>query len=684
MVTYKAIEQLSSLPHMLVQILDALQRDADVLEIGQLIRQDAAVSSKLLAAANAAHPSCHTLEQALGTLTDQQLRSLLVSHGLQQFFQAVPIESNSQIQAQLWKSALACAHFARVLATLTSYHSPDEAYVCGLLANLGQSVLLEEYEQAYSQLLKDDINAAQRLEKERELFGHSHNTLAADLMDGWRLSSFITDAIRYQHEPLIQIQDAHHLVKIIYCAKLAANTGAQDPQLLDTAEQLFGLNEALSKELYSRNSADINKLASQLQLDDSASFNAARSRLGQQLAELTTLSQIGAAISQASNPAALSTAIDQCLLLNFGISRSLLFHYDPATGLLSTRHSNPPSHADFKLVVEPGRSLSADSLLENQTFESNNKRVLSVIDRQLLHFCEGDILSCWPLQQANNPVGVLVFALNKEQQEDFQQKQPLLSGLCRQIAISLSSLYQNPLLSSTDNSPSPSAYQHKIQEAVHEASNPLSIIHNYLEMLRIKLGNEHNANESLGLIKEEIERVGDILSKLKEQPDQHAVSEQTNYTTLNINRVIEDTSQIIKESICVAKKLTLQLHLDEQMAEIQGDSNHLKQILTNLLKNAAEALAEGGRITINSDSHTSFNGRDCVSISVIDDGPGLPREIMQKLFYPVTSSKGKGHSGLGLSIVKRLVEEMGGYIVCRSNKNIGTEFQILLPKTLTD
>ena len=150
--------------------------------------------------------------------------------------------------------------------------------------------------------------------------------------------------------------------------------------------------------------------------------------------------------------------------------------------------------------------------------------------------------------------------------------------------------------------------------------------------------------------------------------------------TLNVNRVVENTAKIIRESICVSKNIALQLHLDEQMPDIQGDSNHLKQILTNLLKNSAEALHADGQITIYSDPHTSFNGRDCVSIRVLDNGPGLPEEITARLFYPVNSSKGKNHSGLGLSIVKKLVDEMNGYILCRSNKTSGTEFQILLPK----
>jgi two-component system nitrogen regulation sensor histidine kinase GlnL len=95
-------------------------------------------------------------------------------------------------------------------------------------------------------------------------------------------------------------------------------------------------------------------------------------------------------------------------------------------------------------------------------------------------------------------------------------------------------------------------------------------------------------------------------------------------------------------------------------------------------------LPEGGQIHISSDNHASFSGLDCVLISVRDNGTGLPEEIKRTLFNPVTSNNDRNYSGLGLNIVKKLVDTMNGHIVCHSNANTGTEFQILLPKTLVD
>lgn len=98
--------------------------------------------------------------------------------------------------------------------------------------------------------------------------------------------------------------------------------------------------------------------------------------------------------------------------------------------------------------------------------------------------------------------------------------------------------------------------------------------------------------------------------------------------------------------------------------------------MINLMKNAAEAMQNGGTLLVS----TNGNAGEYVEITLRDDGPGIPAEVMESLFKPVASSKGAGHAGLGLSIVKNIVDELDGKIFCRSNGISGTVFQILLPR----
>jgi signal transduction histidine kinase len=122
----------------------------------------------------------------------------------------------------------------------------------------------------------------------------------------------------------------------------------------------------------------------------------------------------------------------------------------------------------------------------------------------------------------------------------------------------------------------------------------------------------------------------------------------------------------------------LRLELADSLPPLRTNVTHIQQILTNLLKNAVEALPPAGVIKLTTEGDVVVNGRNFAAITVADNGPGIAPAILKHLFSPVTSTKGVGHSGLGLSITKKLIDEIGGSIMCKSNKS-GTEFQLLIP-----
>ena len=117
------------------------------------------------------------------------------------------------------------------------------------------------------------------------------------------------------------------------------------------------------------------------------------------------------------------------------------------------------------------------------------------------------------------------------------------------------------------------------------------------------------------------------------------------------------------------------------MRGIRTQRSHMKQILTNLMKNAVEAMDQGGNLTITTRDNAYINGKAHIEIQVIDSGPGIDTEIMDQLFTPVTSTKDSTHSGLGLAIVKNLMDELSGHISCTSQAGQGTRFQLFLPRS---
>jgi HD-like signal output (HDOD) protein/signal transduction histidine kinase len=689
----QAAEQLPSLPQVLVRILDTIQSDrADFQRLAEIIRHDAAIATRLIGVANSSfyrrQARCETVDRALLFLGTDTVKTIVITAAIKQFYSKFHSRHQHFLTA-FWRRSLISANFAHILANLTSYRAPEEAYLSGLLMDLGQLILLNRHSQQYLDVWTSASGDRDLLAQEQEHFGTTHAELGADLIESWELPGFMADAVRYHHEAGSQILDAQHLVKIVNLASQLSTPGGIGDEAVAQADQLFGLNESLTQELRLRIAADVERMALNLNIDiGNGDDQVGHDLLGERLSELGQLGQVSADLWRSESLTALEQAVIRTLYLTLDIEHSLLFVLDPAGEQLSAfgiddadAASGRPRHADakpdFALPLVAGRSLVSDALLSREATmgppgsgqnTAPATTPLSVLDRQLLKQCQAERLLCVPLQHRDTPVGVLVLGLAPGIGDPRIRRATLLQALAQEIAGAV-----HHHTHTSDDIESTLPLQQRIREAVHEAGNPLSIIRNYLEMLRIKLGDTHQAAGDLNLIREEIDRVGNILLRLR---DPLPVAETE--TAISLNRLIEDLARILDHSLCATHQIALTLNLDEESPLLKGNVTQVKQILTNLLKNAVEALPPGGRITVSSESDVVVDGRYFASFTVADNGPGLPDSVMKNLFQPVSSDKGNGHSGLGLSICKKLIDEISGSIACRSNKR-GTQFQVLIP-----
>ncbi|MDO8446116.1 MAG: ATP-binding protein [Deltaproteobacteria bacterium] len=105
-----------------------------------------------------------------------------------------------------------------------------------------------------------------------------------------------------------------------------------------------------------------------------------------------------------------------------------------------------------------------------------------------------------------------------------------------------------------------------------------------------------------------------------------------------------------------------------------ADKDKLKQVFLNLIKNAAEAMPDGGRLTVETKKE---DGK--ISVSVSDTGMGISKEGLEKLFTPFFSTKGVKGTGLGLSICYGIIKNSNGDIKVESEEGKGTTFRVMLP-----
>lgn len=206
--------------------------------------------------------------------------------------------------------------------------------------------------------------------------------------------------------------------------------------------------------------------------------------------------------------------------------------------------------------------------------------------------------------------------------------------------------------------------------AAHEINNPLLGILSHLELqLRAPCDEEQRVE-----IEQCIAAVKRISSTLRGLVN-YARPDPLILSPINLHRLTADTLSFLEGQPLFRAKHVENL-VPPELPMIHGDANQLSQVLVNLLLNAAEATAEGGRITVSAAELTYVK---CVEIQVHDTGSGIPPDVLPHVFEPFfTTKRGKG-TGLGLSITESYVRSHDGEIRADSVPNYGTTITIRLP-----
>ena len=219
-------------------------------------------------------------------------------------------------------------------------------------------------------------------------------------------------------------------------------------------------------------------------------------------------------------------------------------------------------------------------------------------------------------------------------------------------------------------------YREYTSRVAHEARNPLTVMRNYLETLGQRYPGAHGLSQDLALVNTEIERLTQLMGQLAAGP--HTTAHEAAHC--DVASVLREMRQLYGVALFERHDILFDLRLATELPLAAMPASALKQILLNLLRNASEALQAGGRCSVVVPAQLLLaNGKRCIEIRVIDNGPGLPAARMDALNTPGQSSKQGEHQGLGLSVVDTLLREWHGSMLCRSQAGTGTSFQLLVP-----
>ncbi|MBU4185619.1 MAG: HDOD domain-containing protein [Proteobacteria bacterium] len=648
----EATKSLLTLPHILLKLLEVCnKKPVKIDEISQIINKDASLSVRLMSMVNPVRygqPNRVTsIDQTLLLLGPDITKNIAISAIVQQSFNKM---ENSYIPALkiLWRHSLMCAVLAEMIARKVSYPSPDEAYLAGLFHDIGKLVLWVNYQNEYTEALQSTgSNPALLIDNEKRL-GISHCETGAQIINSWLPKSFIADAVLYHHEPQHRIVDALPLVKILYVANiLSSGIDRDSSDAFDITKEVLDLERSVLETIVPLSYRKVMKTAESLDINienlnnfDESTCEKDAVKQKELVRAATNISQIQGALQnlfECHDDDSMLKVVRQGLQILFGLKSVLFFLYNQEKDALQGIAGNGAGHDSLiKEIVIPvqGKScLLTKALAEKTALDSfgHIKGVnLSIIDSQIIRLSGKEGMLCIPMLSQENCVGVIVIGIDEAQYHILFKDLNFINMFANQVAVVIATENERKSkaeLIQSEHLTSSSAVADKV---AHEVSNSLSIMKNYLKILGLKLAKDNPAQEEIMIINEEIDRINLIINELSNLLEPKARQKEL----VDINTLISDLIKITHESLLVQSGVVAEFSLESSIPPIMTDKNGLKQVFINLIKNAVEAMPNGGPIEINTrlianSQNTGFNkeadkgDQEFVEIIINDSGSGI-------------------------------------------------------------
>jgi putative nucleotidyltransferase with HDIG domain len=682
---------LPSLPHILLKLIGAFSREpASLREVSHLLGMDAALSARLMGIVHSVDdgmPDRMTgIDDAVSRVGLRTVRNIVLSAAVSQTLHGGDKPTIPVQMKHFWRHALTCGILARSMAQKFSYRSPEEAYLSGLLHDVGKLVVNEL-----------DASGEQGSTA-------AHCEAGAEMFHQWNLPSFMADAVLYHHEPAERVLNALPLVKIVFVANVLCSNNPDDIETrYEIAEQVLGLSRRDAEACLSTAKEEVGQACKFLEIDFepplSADGLAAERDIQRELAcTVRDMFLVQSTLQngiEARDMESLTEVLVRGLQVLFDAPKILLFLYDQESDALVGKRSIGSNHQDdlvqeLVIPVQKQKSVLSGCLLQQtplDTFGHLREVELTILDRQILRFMDNAGMLCLPLAAHNTFIGAVALGADTAEDCPLFEDVSFLMKFVNQAASNMHAQKMRQTQAKFSESHPAAEPSDLARKVVHEVSNPLGIIKNYLRILGLKLTEDQTGQEEIRIINEEIDRVSGIVRKLSDFSKPSTQKKEF----VDINALVSDLIKITHEPLLLQSNIKAHFSRESSLPPIISDKNGLKQVFINLIKNAVEAMSKGGNLYIQTrsvsdgqggglDTHSGARAKaDYVEISVRDEGPGIPGAVKSRLFEPFVSSKGAGHAGLGLSIAHSIVKELNGTITCESDGKTGTTFKVVLP-----
>jgi|WetSurMetagenome_2_1015567.scaffolds.fasta_scaffold22258_3 nitrogen-specific signal transduction histidine kinase/HD-like signal output (HDOD) protein len=694
---------LPTLPEINLKLIRACNSgQQNISEIAQLIRMDPSLCLKVIDTYYSwqRYPKkLSNMSDAVGVIGTDVLSILVSCSSAVSIFDAIAKGRGLDLKS-FWRHSLKCAFLCEAISKDVPGQLPDEAYLSGLFHDMGKMVLLNSLPNIYNKLLSDKEQGSIVL-KEKKTIGIDHAYISFRLVDRWQFHPFMADALLYHHYPLEKVVLALPSVKILYLANMLASQETDQRDTQTAARELFGFSSNKLDEYLLFSETKLSNAAAVFEISDVSSVqlrtpgnadNDAPLNLANEIRDTSLIAYTMQNILKAKDEESVLEILKQGYQILFGSPNIYFFIYYRNENTLVGRC---PRDDEFSGALN-GLQIPANSngsmlsaCLRNKTpidsFSFQKNSDLPVMDYQLIHFIGKEGMLCVPMMEGDEQVGLILLGVDRAEHSLLIRHVNLLTLFARQCALAIKGVRSRITEVRTTKAAGSEPEAVLSRKVVHEINNPLGVIKNYLKVLGMKLEERNIDHDEIRIINDEINRISKMLKNLSKTSERVP---RTIGASVNINTLIGDILKLTKASLGEDSEIKINLINDPSIPEINAEKDDLKQVFLNLIKNAVEAMPFGGNIEIKT-SLINGNKSDTggvstgitdgrIQITVTDDGPGISDEVGSSLFNEFVTSK-QGHEGLGLSIVKGIINNLNGSINCESINNKGTSFIINLP-----
>ncbi|HEY5506036.1 MAG TPA: ATP-binding protein [Coriobacteriia bacterium] len=202
----------------------------------------------------------------------------------------------------------------------------------------------------------------------------------------------------------------------------------------------------------------------------------------------------------------------------------------------------------------------------------------------------------------------------------------------------------------------------------HEVRNPLGIIRASVQLMEDSECDRERVTGAAQVIKQEIDRLDRVIKALLDFGRPAAPTMRP----VAVEQVLEDVA-VFSTTFARRSHVKVVHEYDANVPDVMADAEQLKQVFVNLISNAVQAMPEGGTLSVRTGQENGF-----VFVRFSDTGGGIPADVLGKVFDPFVSMRDDG-TGLGLTIVHRIVDDHDGHMEVTSEPGVGTAFTVWLP-----